>query len=530
MHFNLYQVAIILLVVPPVAAQEALGRGDALDSSTSVLGKVNSPNTLPSGVRNNEIRGSNVMYGRGFNEGIGRSSNSEMWLIQDAANSGEEEYLDALNNSPWYWNNWNQQSAQFLIQGDRSYFNPRFVDEWSTSPQQMHTGRSIRTYSHGWDEESAKKYAGESDLEYPDEWSNRQVEQFRLGQVLGSGYQTPSADTSPLPVGSYQSQNTIGYLAASPLSGVSLETSLHPTSVLGLTAWDAARAYEDTQAGIAPNSLVNAWRTQENRLDYTSHQNRVSVPDQYNNLLETIANRAIEVVEDQTSETVSKDWLDNQYSLLQHKLLGMELEKKIEEEDEPTIETKDVEEEAIKVIAAALRHGERISHFGSKYQTRFDELVQQGEEQLATGAYFLSGQRFNHALRLIPGHPLATAGLGHANIGAGLYLSAGHVLQSLLSFQPEMIDVMYDPQLLPTRIDLVRSAVTIGLRLDEKRDGATYAFLLAYIGHQLNDLDMVQRGLNVLEASTDKHDPLVPLLKSIWLGTSTNEPQESQEE
>jgi len=45
MHFNLYQVAIILLVVPPVAAQEALGRGDALDSSTSVLGKVNSPTT-----------------------------------------------------------------------------------------------------------------------------------------------------------------------------------------------------------------------------------------------------------------------------------------------------------------------------------------------------------------------------------------------------------------------------------------------------------------------------------------------------
>ena len=160
MHHNLYQVTIILILTAPTVAQDALGRGDALDSSTSSLGRVNMPNTLPSGVRNDEIRGYNVMYGSGFNNGIGRTDSAEMEIIADAANKGGKEFLDAINNSPWYWNNWNKQSTQFLIRVDNSYFSPRFIDNWSSAPQQMASGRNIRTYSHEWSEESAKKYAG----------------------------------------------------------------------------------------------------------------------------------------------------------------------------------------------------------------------------------------------------------------------------------------------------------------------------------------------------------------------------------
>jgi hypothetical protein len=98
-----------------------------------------------------------------------------------------------------------------------------------------------------------------------------------------------------------------------------------------------------------------------------------------------------------------------------------------------------------------------------------------------------------------------------------MYLSAAHVLQSLISLQPEMIDVEYESQLLPPRLELVRAAVAIQSRLEEERDGGTYAFLLAYIGHQLQDRDMIERGLHTLELRTSSSDPIVRLLKSIWL-------------
>jgi hypothetical protein len=112
-----------------------------------------------------------------------------------------------------------------------------------------------------------------------------------------------------------------------------------------------------------------------------------------------------------------------------------------------------------------------------------------------------------------------------------MYLSAALVLQSLLSLQPEMIDVEYESYLLPPRLKLVRAAVTIQARIDQERDGGTYAFLLAYIGHQLHDVEMVVRGLETLERRTGDSDPFVRLLKSIWLETeSTKNPPAPQSE
>jgi hypothetical protein len=80
-----------------------------------------------------------------------------------------------------------------------------------------------------------------------------------------------------------------------------------------------------------------------------------------------------------------------------------------------------------------------------------------------------------------------------------------------------MIDVTYGEGLLPSRIELVRAAVTVQNRLDVERDAGTYAFLLAYLGHQLHDQDMVEQGLRVLEMYTDSNDPITPLLRKIWL-------------
>ncbi len=529
MHNILIPAILVLLASATTFAQDALGDGNALDGSTSSLGRVNQKKLLPTGVLNNEINRSNVLNGRGLNEGIGRTASDAvgLQLLSDAANDGSSDssFMDNLYNTPWYWNNWYKQSAQFLSEGDLNYFNPSFIDNWSTAPEQMSNGRMIRSYAHEWNAEDARKYGGTGELDYPDDWSKRQVDQYKLGQVLGSGSQPNPMDASPVPVGSHITGDSVGYLAASPMTGVSLETSDMPTTALGFSAWDAARVTQDSENGMGTSKLVQPWRTAENRLEQPDVNTQVDISNQYNNVLQTVEGLAKDETSSMTSEEEqSLQWLETQYLMLQNELAGIPYSGDVGDDGEivnpfgvePT-EQEQLSEEAIEILAGALRHGEQISQFSGQTNTRFDELVQLGEVELSKGNYFDAQRRFNQALQFVPGHPLATAGLGHAKIGAGLYLSAGYVLQSLLSFQPEMIDVEYDPSLLPPRIELVRAAVTVSNRLDIERDAGTYGFLLAYIGHQIHDREMVEQGLNTFQMYTDVDDPIVPLLRSIWL-------------
>jgi hypothetical protein len=503
----------VLLLCSAAVGQTSLGDGEGLDASTSSFGRINAQKQLPNGVRNSEIRNSNLLRGGGLNDGLGRQDDAGFRLIQDASEESNEAYQDTLYNSPWYWNNWSKQSAQFLKHGDRSYFNPDFIDNWSTSPQQMSDGRAIRSYTHEWNANDAQKLGGEGEITGGDNWSALQQDQYRLGQVLGTGYQTPTHDASPMPVGNYQNQSTTGYLAAAPLSGVSVETTEKPTNALGFSAWDAARVEQDKEQGLGTDKLVQAWRTDEARLEYGTLENRVAVPDQYINLLDKISTRAQQIVDQDGLEDTTLGWLDTQYAQLQDELIGLE-EEEIEDgvSEEASVDPEIADEE----ITGTLRHGESINVLSGVDDSRFNEVVRLGETALAKGEYFLAQKRFTQALRFIPGHPLATAGLGHANIGAGLYLSASHVLQSLLSFQPEMIDVLYGPHLLPPRIELVRAAIAVQNRLDSERDGNTYAFLLAYIGHQIDDEEMVNTGIAELEKHGKKGDAFVELLKALW--------------
>jgi hypothetical protein len=167
-------------------------------------------------------------------------------------------------------------------------------------------------------------------------------------------------------------------------------------------------------------------------------------------------------------------------------------------------------------LAEILRHGERITNLSGGDPTRFNELVSEGEEKLRTGEYFLADRRFAQALRLQPGHPLATAGLAHAQLGAGYYLSAAYTLHSLFSNQPEMIDARYEEGLVPNRPRLDRAVEVLEKRLPSETDRASNAFLLAYLGRLSGERAVIERGLDALEQS-DPNDPLLPLLRAIWL-------------
>ena len=525
MRHILILVIVFLFSGTSAHAQYSLGTGEGLDSSTSPQGRVNNQKSLPNSVRNHAIRSNNVLQGTNFNGSIGRSNDAAFRLIQDSAEADDGTYEDALYNSPWYWNNWNKQSTQFLKQGT-SYFNPAFIDNWSTSPQQMSEGRSIRTYSHDWNNNDALEYSKGNDVSPKINWSSRQLGQHRLGQVLGSGSQTEPYDTSSVPVGEVNSGTSTGYLSASPMSGVSIQTSDLPVNALGFSAWDAARVAEDEESGIGFNALVKPWRTSENRLEHGVVENRVSVPDQYVNILDVIENRAKTIAQSDDTEETTLSFLDQQYAELQEELAGLAEEDSLEEEI-----IGEEEEAALEEVYSSLRHGERVGTLSGIEENRFNELVRKAEMAIAGGEYFRAEKLFNQSLKFIPGHPLATAGLGHSNIGAGLYLSASHVMQSLFTFQPEMISVLYEPQLLPPRLELVRAAVSIENRLDESRDGEMYSFLLAYLGYQLQDRAMIEKGISKLEEGENKNDPMVQMLKHIWLPAQpTSEGSKSQTE
>jgi hypothetical protein len=179
-------------------------------------------------------------------------------------------------------------------------------------------------------------------------------------------------------------------------------------------------------------------------------------------------------------------------------------------------------------LTGALKHGIRVDQLSTAMQGRFNELLESAEKSLSEGDYFLAERRFERALRLVPGHPMATVGMAHAQLGAGLYLSASLTLRTLMEAQPEMIDVTYAPHLLPTteRLNAAVEAVRTRMAEAQPRDQANYGFLLAYIGHQSQDDALLREGLNTMRQA-DAQNALLPVLEQIWLSAEIPTPATS---
>ena len=126
---------------------------------------------------------------------------------------------------------------------------------------------------------------------------------------------------------------------------------------------------------------------------------------------------------------------------------------------------------------------------------------------LRDGEYFWAERRFERALRFTPGHPLATAGMGHAQLGAGLYAPAALTLRRLLTDHPEMIDVQYGPDVLPSRVRLTIAVDRLRELVAEQRDARD---------QPEPEPDPIDEGLGVMEEESPQ-DPLRALLEKIWL-------------
>lgn len=139
----------------------------------------------------------------------------------------------------------------------------------------------------------------------------------------------------------------------------------------------------------------------------------------------------------------------------------------------------------------------------------YAEHMNAGQELMAAGRYFDAEERFAHALAIRRSDVTAQVARLHAQIGAGLFLSATLNMQSLAFVRPEVFAVKYGESLLPSRdrleklIDLL--AETIDGESDRSRGASPQVrqasgLLLAYIGFQLDREALVRSGLDDFRA------------------------------
>lgn len=173
---------------------------------------------------------------------------------------------------------------------------------------------------------------------------------------------------------------------------------------------------------------------------------------------------------------------------------------------------------SVEDAARMLRHGKTVDNLGRDDRRRVDELVKQGEVALREGDFFRAERRFEQAQALAADNPLAEAGIAHAQLGAGLYLSASLTLRNLFAAFPELIDAKYDRTLLPPADRLEKALLVMRERIVRGDDAPSYGLMIAYIGHQTGDRKMVEEGLALL-TGTEKLDTARKLFEGVWLGT-----------
>jgi hypothetical protein len=151
----------------------------------------------------------------------------------------------------------------------------------------------------------------------------------------------------------------------------------------------------------------------------------------------------------------------------------------------------------------------------------YDLHVDRAKTMMEQGRFFEAEQRFTMALAARPNDPLASIGRVHAQIGAGLDLSASANLRAFLVEHPEFVGARYEPGLLPSqeRLRVASRRLTEQVTDEEaRRASRESALLLAYVSFHLDDRVSTILGLERLgEGESGRRDPLTPLLRAVWL-------------
>jgi len=503
----------VLAAAAPSSGQNALGSGSALDGNLiEGISRYNTAAPAPNFRGRNLLVTGNVAAGRGFRGTVGYTAEFDFRGLTGA----DDLYRERANSA---------FSAPSFITAGRTMELMRFG--------QYLNEIEYRKVTRG------ATVANAGDMRYGEgELNNRLV----LDRIA------TSSTTSAL-YGSFADSRIVGMLlneegqrfsaVASSLMGLQIVPIESQGSMIGLSTYDMARAIDDTLSGRAPATIgknfdggfqnllgaeVRAAARAEpmtTRLEPQMKQARIEAGSEpsYLEILQRVAERQAGPDADFESRPELLSDLDRQFAELREALAAAsaEVEARVTADDDPDTKPPGSNmpstAEAIAKIAEALRHGQTLDHYGTDDPTRFNELMRSGGQRLADGQYFWAERHFDRALRFTPGHPLAIAGMGHAQIGAGLHVPAALTLRRLLTKHYELIDVRYGRELLPSRVRLDVAVEKLrDLIARVERDRPLRGFVLAYIGHQLDERPLVVEGLGHMG-----NDPLRAVLEAVWL-------------
>ena len=196
-----------------------------------------------------------------------------------------------------------------------------------------------------------------------------------------------------------------------------------------------------------------------------------------------------------------------------------------------------IDPETLEVLrGSAANEIQRLLDPGADKRDIYVEHMTAGERLIASGRYFDAEERFTHALSLRPRDVSAQLGRLHAQIGAGMVLSASVNLQALLSQRPEIIASRYSGDLLPSKpraeslISRLKERAGLTMleystrRLESNRVRVSSAMVLAYLGYQIDDSESVQQAIQVInERGSDSDKRFASLLSQLWLNDSAQD-------
>ncbi len=159
--------------------------------------------------------------------------------------------------------------------------------------------------------------------------------------------------------------------------------------------------------------------------------------------------------------------------------------------------------------------GPALGSLAGRRKSIVNGLLAQAEVDLRENRYFDAESKYRQAEDLAPNNPLVRIGLVHAELGAGMIRSAAYNLRLVFGTHPELIAVRYQPRLLPNikRLAWMQGQLQDMIHLSRTRTEP--CLLMAYLGYQFRQPQLVEYGLDLAEARAPL-DPLWPVLRQLW--------------
>lgn len=157
---------------------------------------------------------------------------------------------------------------------------------------------------------------------------------------------------------------------------------------------------------------------------------------------------------------------------------------------------------------------------GSTNPASYQIHMESGQKFITDGRFFDAEDRFTRAIAAMPNDPLAKIGRIHAQLGAGMFLSASTNLRQLIKESPEVIGLKFDRKLAPdaARAKTVAEQLREGVHQGSTGMGLESSLLLAYLGRITGDQAMTDEGLGAMRLRLPANEPAEATLHEVLTG------------